>query len=155
MSASAEDNKKQAKGFGAKGERNPPQRILDKFDKDGDGTLNENERSELKQAMSQRREANRAKMLKRFDSDKNGQLSPEEKKAAVPVITEERKKIKAAVLEHFDKDDDGKISIDEREGIREWIQQNHPNAIAMRPRHSCLGKGTKDQNRGAKKKNLN
>ena len=155
MSAGAKDIESPAKDFGAKGKKTPPKRLLDKFDKDGDGTLNESERDALRQTMSQHREANRAKMLQRFDSDKNGQLSPEEKKAAMPIIIEERKKIKAAVLQQFDQNDDGKLSDSERDGIRAWVKENHPDAITMRPRRACLEKGTRAQNRGPKKKNLN
>ena len=35
----------------AKNKKNPPKHMLDKFDKDGDGALNENERNELKQVI--------------------------------------------------------------------------------------------------------
>lgn len=139
----------------AKDKKAPPKHMLDKFDKDGDGTLNESERNELKQAMSERREAIKAKILKRFDSDQDGRLSPEEKKAAAPIIAEERKKIKAAVLEQFDKNDDGKLSMGERQGAREWVKQNFPNAVALRARKAGFNKGPSGQDRRPKKDKLN
>jgi Ca2+-binding EF-hand superfamily protein len=139
----------------AKNKKNPPKHMLDKFDKDGDGALNENERNELKQVMSERREQAKAKILNRFDSDGNGELSPEEKKAAAPIITEERKKIKAAVLVQFDKDSDGKLSMDERKGVREWIKQNYPDAIAPRARKAGTGRGLRGQERASRNNNLN
>jgi Ca2+-binding EF-hand superfamily protein len=82
MTASAENSDKKGNRLESKGKRELPQRILEKFDTDGDGKLNESEKSELKKAMTQRRGEIQAKMLKRFDSDKDGSLSPEEKKAA-------------------------------------------------------------------------
>jgi Ca2+-binding EF-hand superfamily protein len=138
-----------------KDKKAPPKHMLDKFDKDGDGTLNENERNELKQVMSERRKQTKAKILKRFDSNGNGELSPDEKKAATPIIAEERKKIKAAVLEQFDKDSDGKLSMDEREGAREWVKQNYPEAIALRARKAGFGKGFRAQERASRNNKLN
>ena len=96
MTASAEDGDKKGNRLEGQGKRALPQRILEKFDTDGDGKLNESEKSELKKAMTQRRDENQAKMLKRFDSDKDGTLSPEEKKAAYPTIKKERKEIHAS-----------------------------------------------------------
>ena len=68
MTASAEDSDKKGKCLEGKGKGSPPQRILEKFDTDGDGKLNDSEKSELKKAMTQRRDQNQAKMLKRFDN---------------------------------------------------------------------------------------
>ncbi|MEJ6559901.1 MAG: hypothetical protein QNL71_02450, partial [Akkermansiaceae bacterium] len=48
--------------------------MLKKFDKDGDGELNDDE----KKAM---REAGKAAMIKKYDTDGDGVLSDEEKKA--------------------------------------------------------------------------
>ena len=133
MTASAENSDKKGKRLGGEGKRELPQRILEKFDTDGDGMLNESEKSELKKAITQRRGENQAKMLKRFDSDKDGTLSTEEKKAAIPTIKKERKAIHEAALKQFDKDGDGKLSPEEREGVREWVKETYPNAIKMAP----------------------
>ncbi len=133
MTASAEDGDKKGNRLEGQGERALPQRILEKFDTDGDGKLNESEKSELKKAMTQRRDENQAKMLRRFDSDKDGTLSPEEKKSAAPTIKKERKEIHQAALKQFDKDGDGKLSPEEREGAREWVKKTYPDAIKMAP----------------------
>jgi len=133
MTASAEDSDKKGKRLGGEGKRELPQRILEKFDTDGDGKLNDSEKSELKKAMTQRRDQNQAKMLKRFDSDNDGTLSTEEKKAAIPTIKKERKAIHEAALKQFDKDGDGKLNPEEREGAREWVKETYPNAIKMAP----------------------
>ena len=119
-----------------------PKMLLEKFDQDGDGKLDEAELSEIKKEMKKRREANKAKMLERFDTDKDGELSREEKKTALPTIIEERKEIHQAVLKEFDKDGDGSLSQEERKGAREWIQKNYPDAIHMPPhRGGRAGKG--------------
>jgi len=128
-----------AQGGEKKGKRaaGPLKEMREKFDKDGDGELNDAERAELKKEIMKRREVNQAKMLQRFDTDKDGEISHEEKKAARPVLSKERKEIKEAALKEFDKDGDGTLSADERKGTKQWIQKNHPDAILMLPR----GKG--------------
>ena len=55
--------------------------LIEKFDKDGDGKLNTEERKAAG-------EARKAEFLKKFDKDGDGKISPEEKKA----IAEEMKK---------------------------------------------------------------
>ena len=124
--------------------------LIQKFDKDGDGQLNETERAELKKQMMQRKEERKAKMLERFDSDKDGKLSAEERKAAFPVIAKENKEIHQAIRSEFDKNGDGKISPDEAKGIREWVQKNHPDAIMMRPRAMRANQCGKPDKRGPK-----
>lgn len=61
------------------------QRMLERFDKDGDGKLSEAERQAAHEAMGPMREklaARRAEMLARFDADHDGQLSESERQAA-------------------------------------------------------------------------
>ena len=155
MTASAEDGDKKGNRLEGQGKRALPQRILEKFDTDGDGKLNESEKSEVKKAMTQRRDENQAKMLRRFDSDKDGTLSPEEKKSAAPTIKKERKEIHQAALKQFDKDGDGKLSPEEREGVREWVKKTYPDAIKMAPAGGRRGDnagqtGIKDRKNGPK-----
>ena len=90
---------------GDRPKREIPPEVIAKFDKDGDGKLNEDERKAAGEArkaqMAERRaeweamtdeekEAKKAEMkakhealLAKYDADKNGKLSPEERKAAV------------------------------------------------------------------------
>ena len=88
-----------------------PPEILEKFDKDGDGKLNEEEREAAKAARGEM-EANRKKeMLAKFDKDGDGKLSEEEKKAA-------HEAMKKKMLEKFDKDGDGELSEEEKSEMR-------------------------------------
>lgn len=92
-----------AKPEGKREGRKLPPEVIARFDKDGDGKLNEEERAVAKAA----RQAVRANVLERFDTDNDGKLSKTERKA-----------MKAAVLEKFDVDGDGKLSADERKEAR-------------------------------------
>ncbi len=59
-------------------------RLLERFDSDGDGELNEQERAAAREHMESRRqewESRRQKMLERFDANGNGRLDPEERDA--------------------------------------------------------------------------
>ena len=70
------------KGDGKKHRGHPGiKQLIEKFDKDGDGKLNAEERKAAG-------EARKAEFLKKFDKDGDGKISPEEKKA----IAEEMKK---------------------------------------------------------------
>jgi hypothetical protein len=81
----------------------PPAEIIAKFDKDGDGKLNDEERAAARAEFEAKRKEAQAK----FDTDGDGKLSEDERKA----MQEARKK---EMLEKFDKDGDGKLSEEER-----------------------------------------
>ena len=63
----------------------PPNReaILKKFDKDGDGKLNEEERAEARKSFGGGRpQRPPAELIKKFDKDGDGKLNEDERKAA-------------------------------------------------------------------------
>ncbi|HYF52105.1 MAG TPA: EF-hand domain-containing protein [Planctomycetota bacterium] len=64
---------------GAMGKR---EELFKRFDKNGDGNLDDDEKAAAKEAMKDHWRANHEEMLKRFDTDGDGKLSPEEKEAA-------------------------------------------------------------------------
>jgi hypothetical protein len=101
----------------------PPKEILEKFDKDGDGKLNEEEREAMHKAMKARHEE---EMLKRFDKDGDGKLSEEERKA----MEEERKKRmgerEKELLKRFDKNGDGILDEEEKKAAREARREHGP-----------------------------
>jgi hypothetical protein len=91
--------------------RDIPPEIIEKFDKDGDGKLNEQEREAAKAAREEMMEARRKEMLAKFDKDGDGKLSDEEEEA----MREARRKM---MMEKFDKDGDGELSDDEKAAMR-------------------------------------
>jgi hypothetical protein len=88
-----------------------PPEIIAKFDKDGDGKLNKEEREAAKAAREEMMEARKKEMLAKFDKDGDGKLSDEEEEA----MREARRKM---MLEKFDKDGDGELSDDEKAAMR-------------------------------------
>jgi Ca2+-binding EF-hand superfamily protein len=113
-------------------------KLLERFDKDGDGALNINER---KAAEAERE----AKLLERFDADGDGKLSDSERAAArgpakkqAPArpgagnpAAPKRPAAEAArqkLLEKFDTDSDGKLSDSERAAARTARQNRKKSA---------------------------
>lgn len=96
-------------------ERKLPPEILEKFDKDGDGKLNEEERAAAKAAREEMMEARKKEMLEKFDKDGDGKLNEEERAAA----QEARKQM---MLEKFDKDGDGELNDDEKAAMKEAMK---------------------------------
>ena len=93
--------------------------IIKKFDKDGDGKLNEEERKAARAAGKARHEEMRGKLLAEFDADKDGKLNEDERKAASKTRMELRweglpAEAKERITKRFDKDGDGKLSDTER-----------------------------------------
>ena len=106
------------------------QKMIERFDKDGDGKLNQEERKaarKARQAMKKKMEAFRKKMLKRFDKDGDGKLSPEERKTAHETMRKE-------LLEKYDANGDGKLSKEERrKAVEDGVVPPHP----PRGAHGC------------------
>jgi len=110
--------------------------MLKKFDKDGDGKLNEEEKRAARVGMRQHWEKKKAEMMKEFDTDGDGKLSDEEKKAFREEFGKRRKgdkagkkgechdrkrlgdKVRKHLLEKFDKDGDGELSDEEHKAAK-------------------------------------
>jgi len=88
-----------------------PPEIIEKFDKDGDGKLNEEEHAAAKAARGEMEADRKKEMIAKFDKDGDGTLNEEEKTAA-------REEMKKKMLEKFDKDGDGVLSEEERAEMR-------------------------------------
>ena len=104
-----------------KGPRPPhklPPEVIAKFDKDGDGKLNDDEKAEARAASGEREAARKKEMLEKFDADKDGKLNDDEKAAM-------REEVKKKMLEKFDKDGDGKLNEEERAELRKTMP-HHP-----------------------------
>ncbi|MDA0836805.1 MAG: EF-hand domain-containing protein [Planctomycetota bacterium] len=97
--------------------------ILQKFDKDGDGELSEDEKAAMKEAMEKHRgkpgEGDRRiseEMRKKFDADGDGKLNEDERAALKEAM---KKRLHADAIKKFDKDGDGELNEEERAAARE------------------------------------
>lgn len=116
--------------------------MLARFDKDGDGELNEEERQAAREAFRAEREARRQQfLLERYDADGDGVLSEAETKKMEEDrqrMDEERQareaEMRQRALAAYDKDGDGRLSEEERRAAnqqrREWFQQQQQQAMA-------------------------
>ena len=89
--------------------KGPPPHIIEKFDTDGDGKLNEQERAAAKAEMEKRR----AEAIKEFDKDGDGKLNEQERLAAFKARMEKQPKFKEMILKKFDADKNGELSDEE------------------------------------------
>ena len=96
-----------AAGFAAaKGHHGDRKAMKEKFDLNKDGTLDDAERAQLKQAFGAMRAQKKAEMLKKHDANRNGALDPAERQAMRTARAEAR-------FTKLDKNGDGMISRDE------------------------------------------
>ena len=130
--------------FAAPPENNDPAarkaEMLKKFDKNGDGKLNDEEKSTLRVEMQNRRRGKdrkqwtpeqRNEMLKKFDKDGDGELSDAEKTTLRAEIQNRRggrdrkqwtPEQRDEMLKKFDTDRDGKLSQEEQDTAREAMK---------------------------------
>jgi hypothetical protein len=80
--------------------------LLSKFDKNGDGKLDDAERTEMKSAFAGKRAERHKEMLARFDANKDGKLDDAERAAMRDTKLTERFKA-------MDANSDGKLTLDE------------------------------------------
>jgi Ca2+-binding EF-hand superfamily protein len=132
-----DSRKKKGRKPGAEMKDQRPDReaILERFDADGDGTLNDAERQALRDAMADRRHRpgeppghrpGREEIMERFDTDGDGVLCESEREA----LRAERERIRQKHLERFDADGDGKLSKAERKTMHETLRNERPEPSA-------------------------
>lgn len=96
--------------------------ILKRFDKNGDGKLDEDEKAAAKSEMRGKRGAAATKIhdriLERFDKNHDGLLDETERAAALSALADKPRFIKL-----FDKDGDGKLSPAERAAAEQALSQ--------------------------------
>ncbi len=87
--------------------------IIKKFDHDGDGKLNQDEKREADAAVKAYDRA-RMERIQKFDTNGDGKLSSEERAAAGKASGVDR----AALIQKFDQDGDGKLNEEEGRAAR-------------------------------------
>jgi Ca2+-binding EF-hand superfamily protein len=82
------------------------QQMIEKFDLNHDGKLDDNERAQMKAAFEAKRTERKAEMLAKFDLNKDGKLDDSERQAMRDAKLSDR-------FKSMDTNGDGKLSIDE------------------------------------------
>ena len=124
---------------------------MKRFDKDGDGKLNEQERGAARQAMQAKGQPGKGApgkggagkggpgkgpgheaILKRFDKNGDGKLDEQERAAAMKARGEKGDGPgpgagREEVLKRFDKDGDGKLNDEERAAARKAMEERQKN----------------------------
>ncbi|HEY5653419.1 MAG TPA: hypothetical protein VIR63_03505 [Pontiella sp.] len=111
--------------------------LLKKFDINGDGQLDAEERVAVREEMKKRRgekggSGNKGvqKMKERFDADGDGQLNEDEKTALREAMKEEKEKRqqkREEMKKKYDADGDGQLSEEERNVMREAFRERRKN----------------------------
>lgn len=102
-----------------------PPEVIDKFDKDGDGKLSDDERAAAREAMKDHHEKRHEWMIEKFDKDGDGKLSEEEKEAMEAARKAKHEEFKKEMLKKYDKDGDGELSDEEKEEMRKDMKDKH------------------------------
>ncbi len=128
-----------------RGPRQVPPAVLEEFDKDGDGKLNDEESKAAREAMQAKREEARKKMIAEFDKDGDGKLNDEESKAAREAMQAKRK----ALVEKYDANKNGRLDPEEVKAAREAGEELPMMRAGARGQGGPRGEGR--PNRGERK----
>jgi hypothetical protein len=90
----------------AQGGSPPRQTLIQKFDKNGDGVLDDAERADMRAAFAAKRAAHRQAMLAKYDTNKDGKLDAAERAAMRDDLLTRR-------FQKMDANGDGQLSLDE------------------------------------------
>lgn len=116
--------------------------LLKRYDRNGDGKLDDDERADAKDAMmkeqSERQrlraaampggaEAFRTRMIELFDANKDGRLDDDERAAAQKFAAERgfspNGELREDVIKRFDRNANGRIDDDERPALQEYVRE--------------------------------
>ena len=116
-----------------------PPAVLEQFDADKDGKLNEEERKAAREAMQAKREEARKKALEEFDANDDGKLDENERKAMHAALKAKRE----ALVEKYDSDGDGKLSREEIKAARDAGEEFPVHPMGPPGRKGPHGEGPK------------
>ena len=97
-------------------------RLLERFDKDGDGKLSPEEKKAAFEQFKANRPEMYQKLLEKFDKNGDGKLDENERAAAKEAFKERSGEMRKKVLEKFDKNGDGKLDENEKEAAKEALK---------------------------------
>lgn len=120
---------------GQGGKSDKRQKMLEKYDADGDGELSTQERQNARNDIEERMQERADKHFEQMDANGDGNISREEFDAALKnrhqnrqeqkeENREQKKERREKMLERFDSDGDGKLSKEERQAMRETLKEN-------------------------------
>ncbi len=104
--------------------------LIKKYDKNGDGKLDDQEKAALRADMKAKHEARRAEMLAKYDTNKDGKLDDQER----AVMQNERAE---EMFKKLDTNGDGQISLSEFKAGKQAFARHHRGGM----RHHGFGKG--------------
>ena len=99
--------------------------MIQKFDKNADGTLDDAERADMKAAFAAKREAHKQQLLAKFDKNGDGTLDDAERAQMKAAFAAERDARLAQRFAAMDKNGDGQLSLDEFKAGRETGNHHH------------------------------
>lgn len=104
--------------------------VIQKYDTNGDGKLDDQEKAALRADMKAKHEARRAEMLAKYDTNKDGKLDDQERAVMRAERAEE-------VFKKLDTDGNGQISLQEFKAGQQSFARHHGGGM----RHHGFGKG--------------
>lgn len=107
--------------------------VMQRFDTDGDGELNEAERAAARAQWEARAAEGRRLLVRRYDRDGDGELNEEERQAARSELRQVRSEIRDRLLPRFDLDGDGELNDQERQAAAPAFRAEYERlrAVAM------------------------